>query len=151
MKRFSILLFLLLGSGFVFGAVSDYKYDWNNPTLELRYEKLTKELRCPKCQNQNVADSDAPISQDIRDKVYELLNDGKTDKEIVDFMVARYSEFVTYRTRLSWTTIWLYLGPALLLALGLAVLIVRTRKPTKQLELTEEQLRKADELLNRKE
>ncbi|AJQ96719.1 cytochrome c-type biogenesis protein [Gynuella sunshinyii] len=151
MKRYSILLFLLLSSGFGFSAVSDYKYDWNNPGLELRYEKLTKELRCPKCQNQNVADSDAPISQDIRDKVYELLNDGKTDKEIVDFMIARYSEFVTYRTRLSWSTIWLYLGPVLLLTLGIIVLIVRTRKPIKQLELTEEQLRKADELLNRKE
>ena len=151
MSRYSVMLLLCLASMVSWSAVSDYKYDWNSPELELRYEKLTKELRCPKCQNQDVADSDAPISQDIRDKVYQLLNEGKSDKEIVDYLIDRYTEFVTYRTRMSWSTIWLYLGPALLLAFGLVALIIRTRKPSQPLELTEEQLRKAEELLNRKD
>ena len=123
-----ILSFLIVAT-FSQAAVIDEEFIWNAPGLDLRYEKLSYELRCPKCQNQNVADSAAPIANDIRKKVAEMLNEGYTDKEIIDFMVARYTEFVTYRTRINWRTIWLYAAPAALFGIG--VLGVGFQNPTR--------------------
>ena len=88
-------------------------YDFSDPLLEERYQELSAELRCPKCQNQNIADSNAPIAKDLRKILYQQLEDGASDREILDYMVARYGEFVRYRPRFSGDTAILWLAPVL--------------------------------------
>jgi cytochrome c-type biogenesis protein CcmH len=109
------------------GAVIE-TYEFSDPALEQRYQQLSGELRCPKCQNQNIADSNAPISQDLRKLLYQQLEAGADDQEILDYMVARYGEFVRYRPRFSGATALLWLAPLLLLMLGIAVAVVTLRK-----------------------
>jgi cytochrome c-type biogenesis protein CcmH len=95
-------------------------YEFDDPEKESQFRTLASELRCPKCQNQNVNDSNAPLARDIKDRVYQLIEEGKSDKEIVDYMVERYGEFVTYRPRMSLGVALLWGAPA---ALGLFVLV----------------------------
>ncbi len=103
-------------------------YEFSNADLERRYHELSQELRCPKCQNQNIADSNAPISQDLRQLLYARLEAGASDQEILDDMVARYGEFVRYRPSAQGVTLWLWLAPALMLACGLVLLVVLLRR-----------------------
>jgi len=102
-------------------------YEFSSPELEARYRQLSQELRCPKCQNQNIADSNAPISQDLRRLLYRQLEAGATDEEILEDMVRRYGEFVRYRPDFDRNTALLWLAPVLFLAVGagLAVLVLR--------------------------
>ena len=104
-------------------------YDFSNPELEVRYHDLSEELRCPKCQNQNIADSDAPIAQDLRKQLHQQLEQGASDEEILDYMVARYGEFVRYRPSFDGVTVLLWLAPVLLLLAGIGVLtaVLRSR------------------------
>ena len=105
-------------------------YEFSSSDLEKRYRDLSAELRCPKCQNQNIADSNAPISQDLRRVLYEELEEGASDQEILDHMVARYGEFVRYRPGFSGATAVLWLAPGLLLmaGIGIAAAILRRRR-----------------------
>lgn len=89
-----------------------------------RYQTLIDELRCPKCQNQNLADSDAQIAVDLRNKVRELIDAGKTDDQIKDHLVARYGDFVLYRPEVKKETFVLWYGPAVLLLLGAVVVVI---------------------------
>lgn len=89
------------------------------PEQEQVYQQLTQQLRCPQCQNNNIADSNATIATDMRLKVYELLQQGKNKHEIVDYMVARYGNFVTYDPPLTPSTALLWALPILLFVLGL--------------------------------
>ena len=102
-------------------------YQFSNDSLELRYKALSVELRCPKCQNQNIADSNAPIAQDLRKLLYKQLEAGATDDEILDYMVSRYGEFVRYKPSFEGVTLLLWLMPVLLLlgAIGLLAAIFR--------------------------
>jgi len=126
--RYPLILALVLVAGHALAVIETY--DFSKPELELRYQQLSAELRCPKCQNQNIADSNAPIAQDLRKLLYQQLEQGASDEEILDYMVARYGEFVRYRPRFSGATAILWLAPALLLlvGLGLAVLTLRSRR-----------------------
>ena len=103
-------------------------YEFSSPDLELRYKALCQELRCPKCQNQNIADSNAPISRDLRALVHEQLEAGATDEEIIDFLVDRYGEFVRYRPGMDSNTLWLWLAPIILLVMAVAVVVTQIRK-----------------------
>jgi cytochrome c-type biogenesis protein CcmH len=103
-------------------------FEFNDEVTKIRFQALSKELRCPKCQNQNLADSNSPIAADLRRELYELLQQGKADIEVVDFMVDRYGEFVLYRPRVSSITYILWFGPALLICIGVIVVIVILRK-----------------------
>jgi len=128
-------------------------FEFRDEVTKIRFQALSKELRCPKCQNQNLADSNSPIAQDLRKELYELLQQGKADSEIVDFMVSRYGEFVLYRPRVSALTYVLWFGPAVLILIGIIVVIVVVRrKPAdkKALVLTTEQQDKLKDLLNDK-
>lgn len=91
---------------------------------EQRFHALVSELRCVMCQNQSLADSNAPIAHDLRREVFDLMREGQSDDEIEAFLVGRYGEFVLYRPQLGASTWLLWFGPALLLLVG-AVLIVR--------------------------
>ena len=103
-------------------------YEFSTPDLELRYKALSQELRCPKCQNQNIADSNAPISRDLRAIVHEQLEAGATDEEIIDFLVDRYGEFVRYRPGMDSNTLWLWSAPLILLVMAVAVVLTQIRK-----------------------
>lgn len=86
-----------------------------------RYQRLTGELRCMVCQNQNIADSDAPLAKDLRREVFELMRTGKSDAEIKQYLADRYGDFVLYRPPFKATTLILWVGPVLVLLVGLAV------------------------------
>ena len=103
-------------------------YEFSSADLELRYHQLSQELRCPKCQNQNIADSNAPIARDLRVVLYEQLEQGATDDEILAYMVARYGEFVRYRPGVDRNTVLLWAAPGLLLMLGAAGLLSHFRQ-----------------------
>jgi cytochrome c-type biogenesis protein CcmH len=131
-------------------------YEFSDPELELRYRQLSTELRCPKCQNQNIADSNAPIAQDLRKLLYQQLEQGASDEEILDYMVARYGEFVRYRPRFSGATVILWLAPALLLLIGLVVafLTLRSRRsgtPSAAPQLSADEQQKLQALLDKTE
>ncbi|MFZ1892687.1 MAG: cytochrome c-type biogenesis protein [Rhodoplanes sp.] len=100
-----------------------------DPRLEQRARAISQELRCMVCQNQSIDDSDAPLAKDLRVLVRERLKAGDSDPQVIDYMVARYGEFVLLRPRFSWQTVALWLTPAIvLLAGGLGLLIALRRK-----------------------
>lgn len=103
-------------------------YVFANPTQRKAFLELTAELRCPKCQNQNIADSDAPIAHDMRRKVYQLMQEGNDKPQVIDWMKQRYGDFVHYQPPVNAVTIWLWLLP-LLFAIIMAVFFIRRRKP----------------------
>jgi cytochrome c-type biogenesis protein CcmH len=96
--------------------------------LEKRVRDLSSELRCLVCQNQTLADSNAPLAADLRNQVREQLKSGKSERDVIDFLVARYGDFVLYRPPLQANTVLLWLGPFLLLVAGLALLAWRLRR-----------------------
>jgi cytochrome c-type biogenesis protein CcmH len=99
-----------------------------DPDLEARMLRIASELRCLVCQNQTIADSNAGLAADLRQEARELLKQGKSDAEVVDYMTARYGDFVLYRPPLRATTLLLWFGPALMLAGGAAVLVIVLRR-----------------------
>ena len=123
----------------------------SNEELEQRYRKLIEELRCPKCQNQNLAASNAPIAADLREQVRVLLEEGKSDDEIVAYLVDRYGEFVRYRPAVQSDTLILWFGPGILLVIGLGViyLVVRANRRATAVggELTDPERQRLDALL----
>ncbi len=121
-----LLSFLMLWSAQSLAVIETYEF--SSTDLELRYKALSQELRCPKCQNQNIADSNAPISRDLRAIVHEQLEAGATDEEIIDFLVDRYGEFVRYRPGLDSNTLWLWSAPIMLLVMAVAVVVTQIRK-----------------------
>jgi cytochrome c-type biogenesis protein CcmH len=100
----------------------------DDAALEKRVHQLSSELRCLVCQNQTLADSNAPLAVDLRNQVREQLKSGKSERDVVDFLVARYGDFVLYRPPLKATTVLLWAGPFILLAFGLFLLTKRIRK-----------------------
>ena len=101
-----------------------------DPHLERRVMSVAEELRCLVCQNQTIADSNAPLAVDLRDQVREKIRQGMSEQEIVDYMVARYGDFVRYRPPLKVTTVLLWFGPLALLLCALFFLIRRLRSGT---------------------
>lgn len=122
-------LFLLLSASFPLRAVES-KEMLADPTLEARARVLSKDLRCMVCQNQSIDDSEAPLAHDLRVLVRERLKAGDSDVQVIDFLVARYGEFVLLKPRLSWHTAALWgLPPAvLLIGIGMIVLVIRRRR-----------------------
>jgi cytochrome c-type biogenesis protein CcmH len=100
----------------------------SDATLEGRARALSKELRCMVCQNQSIDDSEAPLARDLRILVRERLQAGDSDRQVIDFLVARYGEFVLLRPRFSWHTAVLWLGPAAMLLIGGCAVLVLARR-----------------------
>lgn len=125
-------------------AVED-KYDFDSPQQRENFLQLTAELRCPMCQNQNIADSDAMIAHDMRRKVYSLLKQGKSEQEVIDYMKARYGDFVHYKPPVTVATLWLWLGPVLFIVIALIV-VIRRRSVTPPEDMAAK-LAKADAML----
>jgi cytochrome c-type biogenesis protein CcmH len=126
MKHLSII-FLLLLSSTVFASTEFRKFD--NPEQQAVFENLTSELRCLVCQNQTIADSNAELAADLRRQVYEMLEQGKSKQDIIQFMTDRYGDFVLYNPPFKAKTGLLWLGPVVFLLIGLiAVFLIVWRK-----------------------
>ena len=123
--------------------------EFDDASQEARYNDLIKELRCLVCQNQNLADSDADLAKDLRNKAYEMVRAGNSDQDIVDYMVDRYGDFVLYRPPLNTSTVLLWVGPFVILVTCLMILIViaRRRRGRTVADMDDEQRRKAERLL----
>ncbi len=127
---------LIYAAGLLLGCFSSTQaaidtYDFVDQAERDRYRVLTEELRCPKCQNQNIADSDAPIAMDMRAEIFKKLENGESNDEIVEFLVDRYGDFVRYNPPVNSSTAILWYGPFALLALGfgmVAVIVIRRRR-----------------------
>jgi cytochrome c-type biogenesis protein CcmH len=124
--------FLLSIIGLTVEAAIDV-YQFKNEQDRQRFQQLTSELRCPKCQNQNIADSNAPIAQDLRTKIQAMLTENKSDQAIIDYMIDRYGDFVLYQPRMDKKTYILWFGPAVLLILGIIVVVFISRRNTSRL------------------
>lgn len=123
----AILLLVLLYSLPSFAVVEGYKYKFETVEETQRFVHLAENLRCPKCQNQSLADSDSAVASDMRQKVYELMLQEKDNEEITQYMVDRYGDFVTYEPPFRPETLLLWFGPVLIFSFGL-LLIISIRK-----------------------
>lgn len=130
---------LLISAGLALGLLASAQaaidtFEFANDAERQRYRSLIEELRCPKCQNQNIADSDAPIATDLRNEIFRMLEEGKSNEETIDFLVSRYGDFVLYKPPLTSRTLLLWYGPAGMLVIGFAVLgviLLRRRSQNK--------------------
>lgn len=152
MRQLLLALALALAAATPSHAVVE-AYRFEDPQLEARYRVLVHELRCLVCQNQNLADSNAELAQDLRRQIYEMLQRGSSNEEIVEFMVARYGDFVLYRPPFKSKTLLLWVGPFLLLAAGAAVVfgVVRRRARPGPAAVPEAERERARRLLERGE
>lgn len=128
MKKFLLVLLILVSPCF---AAQDY-YQFTSGVDKERFNSLTTELRCLVCQNQNLAESNAPLAADLRDQVYSLVQKGQSNQQIVDYLVARYGDFILYRPPLNAQTIGLWFGPFLLLILAVSYLFYYVRKKNRE-------------------
>lgn len=137
MKPFFLSLFLglLLSVGLTSVQAETDILTFKSPEVEKTYNGLVEELRCLVCQNQNLAGSDADLAKDLRSQVYDMVQEGQSRKEVVDYMVTRYGDFVLYRPAFQLKTLLLWLGPVvfLLLTLFLVMRWVRSQ-PVKSTE-----------------
>ncbi|MBM7195168.1 cytochrome c-type biogenesis protein CcmH [Citrobacter freundii] len=124
--RFLLGLLMLVISGSALATIDVMQF--KDEAQEQQFRQLTEQLRCPKCQNNSIADSNSMIATDLRQKVYELMQEGKSQKEIVDYMVARYGNFVTYDPPLTPLTVLLWVMPVVAIGLGGWIIFVRTRR-----------------------
>ena len=149
MKRFAAQLLLLCS--LVCSVVAQTAQPLaEDPQLEKRLQALSQELRCLVCQNETLADSRAGLAEDLRREIREQMKAGKSDKEIIAFLTARYGDFVLYRPRVTPTTYLLWFGPFILLGVGLVFLyrqLKQRRVQIKQEPITAQDRRRLDELL----
>jgi len=141
-----LLLLLAFSRGTFAGEAKPVAAD---PVLEERVTALASELRCLVCQNQTLADSNAPLAVDLRNQIREKMQRGASERDIVDYMVSRYGDFVLYRPPFKTTTILLWAGPILLMIAGFAVLYFRLarRRAEPKAELSKEDRKRAAALL----
>lgn len=151
MKKTWLFLTALLFSSVAFSAIDALNF--SSSQQESDYHQLTQSLRCPQCQNNNIADSNATIAVDMRGKVFELLKEGKSKNDVVDYMVARYGNFVTYDPPMTASTLVLWIAPLLLVLLGVVFLLRRKPKAQSAVKsqdvLTDEDNTRLAELLNK--
>ncbi len=144
------LLLLWLVAPFAVAQVRRERPVSDDPVLEQRLKKLSQELRCLVCQNETLADSQADLAEDLRDEIREQMKAGKSDKEIISFLTARYGQFILYKPQVTPTTYLLWFGPFVLLLAGLAVLfryIKQRRDLIPERPLSAEERRRAEEML----
>ena len=147
MKSFRCLMLVMVALFVLPLQAAEESYQFDTPEQRQLFLELTAELRCPMCQNQNIADSDAMIAVDLRRKVYQLVSQGKPRDEIVDYMKARYGDFVSYQPPVTPVTVWLWLLP-LLFVFAAGWFIARNKKQLNT-ESDEALLEKAEKMLEK--
>ncbi|ALP54646.1 hypothetical protein Tel_16630 [Candidatus Tenderia electrophaga] len=146
----TVLLLTALGSA----QADEAEYTSGDPVMHNRVMGVSEELRCLVCQGQSLADSNSEFAVDMRQQIQELMEEGMTDREVVEFMVERYGDYVRYRPPLKSTTVLLWFGPALLLGLGIGILyfnVLRRKKQIQDVPLSAEDQRRAAEMLKQNE
>jgi len=141
----------LLGLMLAFAAQAKVEVlEFESPAHEARYNKLIAELRCLVCQNQNLADSNAELAVDLRRKTYEMVSKNRSEKEIASFMVQRYGDFVLYRPPFNSSTLLLWIGPFIILLIGVGLLIrtIRRRRAEQGVNVDDASLKAAANLLD---
>lgn len=148
--RWIVTAMLLATAGSVIAGGIEVR-EFDDPVLEKRYRDLTASMRCPLCENQAIDDSDAPISADMRERVYVLLNEGQADIEIINHMVQRFGDYILYNPRLENRTYLLWGLPIVLVLIGLVVVImvVRARRNASAKALSAEERARLNALINR--
>jgi cytochrome c-type biogenesis protein CcmH len=143
---------LLLASGTLKATTTLEGFKFADPAGEQHFKDLISELRCLVCQNQSLADSDAELAHDLRAEVYEMVQAGKSDSEVVDFLVERYGDFVLYKPPLKPSTYLLWFGPFVLMIIAVLLLLrsVRRQSKTPVSELSTEERQRLDKLLRDK-
>ena len=148
MKFSWLIVIFLFSKESVLASIDAYPFP--NEELTDRYEQLISELRCPQCLNTNLAGSDAMIAQDLRREVHRMLIEGKTDKEVLDFMYFRYGDFVLYDPRFDLKTLALWLSPLLLLLAAGFIWLNTVRAEKEALPWEEDDEKKLNEILEAK-
>lgn len=129
--RAMAMVLLVVGlSMFAWANIDTYQFD--NPRQEAQYRALIEEFRCPKCQNQNLAGSDAPIAQDLKQKTYDMVKDGRSDAEIRQYMNERYGDFISYKPPVRPSTWILWFFPPVLLVFVMLAWFIRNRNSSKR-------------------
>jgi cytochrome c-type biogenesis protein CcmH len=147
-----VVLLLTCGSNLVIHAAPVDIYPFNSPQQAMIFNQVTQELRCLVCQNQNLADSNAPLANDLRREIYQLVNQGASKKQIINYVVARYGDFVLFKPRMTPITFLIWFGPFILLLVGLISLIIfirRHRQTAVPLTLSPEEHARLQSLLGR--
>ncbi|KAA0694595.1 cytochrome c-type biogenesis protein CcmH [Halopseudomonas laoshanensis] len=142
-RRLFLLLAVLAFVPASLAAIDTYEFDTEEQRA--RFYQLSGELRCPKCQNQNIADSNSPIANDLRREIFRMLDEGQSNDQIVEFMVMRYGDFVRYKPALTAQTAVLWFAPAVFLLAGFIGLVVMLRRRQRALRSTADQHLNADE------
>ena len=148
-------LFFMLFTPLVSAVVETYQF--GSDVERKRYQVFIEELRCPKCQNQNLSGSNSPIAADLRRELHRMIKEGQSDQAIIDFMVARYGDFVLYRPPLDKNTALLWAAPIILLLAGVLILVLFVRRQRVQQQtialdpcsLSEAEQRQLDKLLGK--
>lgn len=141
------VFFLLLFAFVSNPRAEDIPLEFSDPTQEERFKDLVEEIRCLVCQNQSLADSRADLAQDLRQEIYHMVIEGDSNEDIVNYLVARYGDFVLYRPPLKPTTYLLWLGPVIFLIFG-AFFAITTIRKKKYNELSQKEQKLASKLLN---
>jgi len=151
MRQYLLVFLLVLGLGLSLPALATIDaYPFKTPQDEQRFTALIEELRCPKCQNENLAGSNAPIAKDLKDRIFQLMQEGKSDAEIKAYLVERYGDFITYRPPLRANTLLLWGGPFTMLVLVAGILVWRVRRPPVEAgPITAEERRRLQALLDK--
>lgn len=145
---------LIMGFLLAFSAMAATPdiYNFDSRAEEIRFQNLTSELRCPKCQNQNIADSNAPISRDMREAVYRMMKGGADNEEIIGALESRFGEFIRYKPKVNERTIWLWATPVIVVLIGLLVVIaivLRSRASAAgATPLSEDEQRRVEQILS---
>lgn len=151
MLRLLTLLVTLCISSLGWASIDAYPFE--DAAKESLFKELISELRCPKCQNQTISDSDAPLAKDLKDKTYELVVAGASKQEVIDYMVARYGFFVHYQPPVKGSTWLLWFGPFLFLACAVSAVVwmirAKGRSVTGKLEFSAEEQQRLAKLMNK--
>ncbi|KZN32933.1 cytochrome C biogenesis protein CcmH [Pseudoalteromonas luteoviolacea CPMOR-2] len=140
-----VVVILLCSAGF--SQAAEDKYQFKSAEQEQTFRELTLELRCPKCQNQNIADSDAVVAKDLRDKVLALVNEGNSKQEVIDYMIDRYGYFVHYQPPVTPATIILWVLPVIIVVLGFGFIVFRQKKAAKKQHWSEQDEKMLEQLI----
>ncbi|WP_427983060.1 cytochrome c-type biogenesis protein [Agarivorans sp.] len=149
LKAFTLLLALFMSTS-LSAAIDVHEFD--SPEQEQLFRELTRELRCPKCQNNNIADSNAGLAQDLREKTYQMVKQGNTKQQVLDYMVARYGNFVRYDPPLTPAVMLLWAAPLSIIVLGLLVVLrVARRRADAKPELDADEKQRLEALIKQTE
>lgn len=127
MKKLTGIFFLLITLAYSSFAAQDF-YTFNSPAQQKQFETLISNLRCLVCQNQTIAESNAPLAMDLRNQIYEKIRQGQPSTQILDYLVARYGNFILYKPPLNSLTLGLWFGPFLVLIAGIGYLLHYLKK-----------------------